>query len=205
MKYPIFKKLHSFFKDFWKKNHDLCWGLISLCGISITTAITSPNIFPTLLILFIVLFLISIIRFYILFYKKEFNYIQHFCLRNGRPNNPIIISSDTPSDLWINYSLGKNIRNYYIIIPCYIEYKIEFPELSDNLKLLSSDNKYKNYIIIKGNMIHSSILDETIGLNLTSIRNIGRSRFEVFYLVKNNLKNFEKKMKNFIDDELILQ
>lgn len=202
MKYSIFKELCSFFKDFWKKNHELCWGLIALCGISIYTAITLPNIFPTLLIIFIVLFLILIIRFYILFYKKEFKYIQHFSLRNGRPNKPIIISSDTPSVLWISYRLGKKVRNYYIIIPCYIEYKIEFPELSDNLKLLSSDNE--NYIIIKGNMIHSSILEETIGLNLTSIRNIGRSRFEVYYLVKNNLKNFEKKMKNFIDDELIL-
>lgn len=200
------KEVKQYFKEYWDSKKDISKGILTSSGLNLIVAISKFFLFLIILSLTGAIFIILFVKFYINEYQKQFIPTGHHCWKEGRPLRPIIINQDSPITLWFSYCLGRRVKTFFIIMRDVIEYNVEFPELPDNLKLLDFDKRdVEKFKIIKGDMTNSSILEEQIGVNLTSARNYGVSRLEIYYLIKNDLRNFKKKMKIFVDEELISQ
>lgn len=92
-----------------------------------------------------------------------------------------------------------------MIVPNVSEYEITFPELPKDFELVSMNSNSNNkYIFLKCKRFQSNITQETISINLTSIRDNVNSNFKVYYLIRDELDDFEGKMKKFVEERLVL-
>ncbi len=210
MKFLIFNNVKSFLTAFRSKRHNICNRMFSISGINlfallfyiVTGQIIALYIFILIFLVFIGIFAIILIEFYQNSYRKIIKCIKHFAFKSRDHLNTYIVDSDEPTQFYINFQIGDNISKFYLIIKKTIEYKIEIPELPDYFRRSSIQND--KYIIIKGDMSSCQIFNDTLCLNLTSIKKNSTSKIKVYYLVAKNLENFKKKMKNIIDESIIL-
>lgn len=202
-----FEELYSIIKEFKKKRNSSFWGLIGITGVNFGTLLISPLLFFTLLIIALILIILTLTQFYRKNYEKEFSILSHFGFRNGRPiERPITIYRNKQTRFWIRYRLSSRVEIYYIIIPIYYDYKIEFPERPNNITILEPcDHQHGEIIIIKGDLTRSSIREETLEINFTSIRTSGLAKFSAYSLIQKDLTNFKKRMNQFINEDLVLK
>lgn len=194
--------LKSFLKEFWDRWGAIYIFFIEIPGITITTIIYSDN-WIILLILFLLLIFAPIIFFGLFYYQNKLYFEKSIYIRDGIILPRGYVDQVSSTNIYIFYKIGRNVKKYFIILPLVQEYQVNLLDLPDSFQM---DRRYKkDYIIYKCDRARTLSIEVILNIELINIIPSNVSEFKIFYLIKDNLNNIEKKKKKLFFDEIILE